>query len=526
MIRLDSIDAALASLRDGRPVVVVDDEDRENEGDLIMPAATTTPEWMGFVVRHTSGVVCAPMPAARARALELPPMTVVNEDAKGTAYTVSCDAREGVSTGISAADRTVTVHALAAGTPDPRAITRPGHVFPLIARDGGVRERAGHTEAGVELCRLADLGEVAVIAELVHDAGDMMRAPALREFADDHGLTMISIADLIAWLEAREAGRADAEVPDAREAAPSADPQAGADSRIAAGEQAAAREPASAFDHAAAEVAGTEPIALPTPYGTFTTRAWRALDGAGAPTGPEHLTLVSPGAGAPAGAGAGAAADPTALLPGAGRGAGTAAEAASGTGASAGTAPLVRVHSECLTGDVLGSHRCDCGEQLTASLRMIAERGGVLVYMRGHEGRGIGLWEKLRAYALQDSGADTVEANLRLGHPADARDYRDAAAILRELGASAGIRLLTNNPAKIAGLRALGIEVVERVPVEVPSREENARYLATKRDRMQHLLGGSVLPSSAQPSATQSPSNQPPATQPPSTQPPGALTCA
>lgn len=464
MIRLDPIDSALTSLRAGKPVVVVDDEDRENEGDLIMPALTTTPEWMGFVVRHTSGVVCAPMPAARAHALELPPMTKVNEDAKGTAYTVSCDAREGVTTGISAADRAATAHALAAAVPAPRSLTRPGHIFPLIARDGGVRERPGHTEAGVELCRLADLGDVAVIAELVHDAGEMMRAPALREFADTHELTMISIADLIRWLDARDEAEGTAATTAPRASAP--------------------------------EVVGTEPIGLPTPFGTFVTRAWRETGPDGRPTGPEHLSLEAPGTGA----------------------GGDTREPAS--------APLVRVHSECLTGDVLGSHRCDCGEQLTASMRAIAAAGGVLVYMRGHEGRGIGLWEKLRAYALQDSGADTVEANLQLGHPADARDYRAAAAILRELGlgrsdhawrSAWGIRLLTNNPEKIRSLRTLGIDVVERVPLEVPSRQENARYLATKRDRMHHLLSpaaqtGPPQPDPAQPgrglSATAGPAAQ------------------
>ncbi|WP_029088269.1 3,4-dihydroxy-2-butanone-4-phosphate synthase [Brevibacterium album] len=478
MIRLDPIDAALASLRAGRPVVVVDDEDRENEGDLVMPALTATPAWMGFVVRHTSGVVCAPMPAARARALELPPMTAVNEDAKGTAYTVSCDAREGVTTGISAADRTVTAHALAAARPDPRALARPGHIFPLIARDGGVRERPGHTEAGVELCRLTGLGEVAIIAELVHDAGEMMRAPALREFADAHDLTMISIADLIAWLAARDAAEAEdaTGAGAASGAAAGAEAQPAARDRAAQGSAAPVPAPVPAGDAGTPDIAvvGTAPVGLPTPHGTFVTRAWRELDSGGLPTGPEHLTLEAPG--------------------GTGDGPSRAADS---------SARLVRVHSECLTGDVLGSHRCDCGEQLEASLTALASAGGLLIYMRGHEGRGIGLWEKLRAYALQDSGADTVEANLRLGHPADARDYRAAAAILRELDRAEGtaahgdlgrpVRLLTNNPEKISGLRALGIDVVERVPLEVPSRAENARYLATKRDRMHHLLSTAVL---------------------------------
>ncbi|MGO1397619.1 MAG: GTP cyclohydrolase II [Brevibacterium yomogidense] len=449
MIRLDSIDAALAALRDRRPVVVVDDEDRENEGDLIMPAVAMTPEWMGFMIRHTSGVVCAPMPEARARALDLPPMTQVNEDAKGTAYTLTCDAAAGITTGISAADRTVTVHTLAAASPDPTAITRPGHVLPLIARDGGVRERPGHTEAGVELCRLTDSGEVAVIAELVHDAGPMMRGEDLRTFADAHGLPLVSIADLIVHLDARDGGAVTTVPEDDTPTAP--------------------------------EVVGTEPVALPTPQGTFLTRAWRELDSAGRP-GIEHLTLeaVAPASAGSAPASAGAASTTAAA-------------------ASSQDSPLVRVHSECLTGDAFGSHRCDCGEQLETSLDLIAQHGGVVVYVRGHEGRGIGLWEKIRAYSLQEAGADTVDANLQLGHPEDARDYRAAAAILAALDVSR-VRLLTNNPAKIRALEALGVEVVERIPVETTARPQNARYLDTKRTRMQHLLGGSTSPSPSTPS--------------------------
>ncbi|SLM88439.1 GTP cyclohydrolase II [Brevibacterium yomogidense] len=449
MIRLDSIDAALAALRDRRPVVVVDDEDRENEGDLIMPAVAMTPEWMGFMIRHTSGVVCAPMPEARARALDLPPMTQVNEDAKGTAYTLTCDAAAGITTGISAADRTVTVHTLAAQSPDPTAITRPGHVLPLIARDGGVRERPGHTEAGVELCRLTDSGEVAVIAELVHDAGPMMRGEDLRTFADAHGLPLVSIADLIVHLDARDGGAVTTVPEDDTPTAP--------------------------------EVVGTEPVALPTPQGTFLTRAWRELDSAGR-SGIEHLTLeaVAPASAGSAPASAGAASTTAAA-------------------ASSQDSPLVRVHSECLTGDAFGSHRCDCGEQLETSLDLIAQHGGVVVYVRGHEGRGIGLWEKIRAYSLQEAGADTVDANLQLGHPEDARDYRAAAAILTALDVSR-VRLLTNNPAKIRALEALGVEVVERIPVETTARPQNARYLDTKRTRMQHLLGGSTSPSPSTPS--------------------------
>ena len=452
MIRLDTIDTALAALRDRRPVIVVDDEDRENEGDLIMPATTMTPEWMGFIIRHTSGVVCAPMPAARARTLDLPPMTAVNEDAKGTAYTVTCDAASGVTTGISAADRTVTVHTLANESPDPASITRPGHVLPLIARDGGVRERPGHTEAGVELCRLADLGEVAVIAELVHDHGPMLRGDDLRVFADTHGLPLISIADLIAHLDAADA--------------------------VATG---LPQEPLGP----APEVVATPAVTLPTPHGDFRTRAWRQLDPQGRP-GTEHLTLEAGLTGDPAAAssavGTGQSASPeqTPL--------GTTAEQPAAVPADA---PLVRVHSECLTGDAFGSHRCDCGEQLDESLDLVAQHGGVVVYVRGHEGRGIGLWEKIRAYGLQEQGADTVDANLQLGHPEDARDYRAAAAILTDMGLTR-VRLLTNNPAKINALRAHGIDVVDRVPLEATARPQNAHYLATKRARMQHLLEASA----------------------------------
>ena len=448
MIRLDPIDTALTALRDRRPVIVVDDEDRENEGDLIMPATSMTPEWMGFIIRHSSGVVCAPMPAARAQALDLPPMTEVNEDAKGTAYTVTCDAATGITTGISAADRTVTVHTLAAPSPDPTSVTRPGHVLPLIARDGGVRERPGHTEAGVELCRLADAGEVAVIAELVHDHGPMMRGEDLRTFADAHDLPLISIADLIAHL-------------DARDAVATTLPQ----------------EPLIP----APEVVATPAVTLPTPHGDFRTRAWRQLDPQGRP-GTEHLTLEATAPAQP----------------------GTASAAGAAAGADA---PLVRVHSECLTGDAFGSHRCDCGEQLEESLTLIAQHGGIVVYVRGHEGRGIGLWEKIRAYALQEQGADTVDANLHLGHPEDARDYRAAAAILTDMGIDR-VRLLTNNPAKISALEALGVEVVDRVPLETTVRPQNAQYLATKRSRMRHLLEQGASPASPAP-ASRAQSSQP-----------------
>lgn len=491
MIRLDSIDSALAALRDRRPVIVVDDEDRENEGDLIMPAVTMTPEWMGFIIRHSSGVVCAPMPESRAQAFRLPPMTEVNEDAKGTAYTITCDAATGVTTGISAADRSLTVHTLAAEVPDPTAITRPGHVLPLIARDGGVRERPGHTEAGVDLCRLAGLGEVAVIAELVHDHGPMLRGDDLRVFADAHDLVLVSIEDLIAHLDARDAaGAAGAAAgQSAGQPAEQSAGQPGQDTVAEAVVTPAAEAVAAAESPAAPEVIGTTPVTLPTPHGDFLTRAWRELDSSGRP-GTEHLTLEMPAGGAAA---ANVEVRATAT-----------AGATANAGVSSGSddAPLVRVHSECLTGDVLGSHRCDCGEQLAASLALIAQHGGVLVYVRGHEGRGIGLWEKIRAYALQEDGADTVDANLRLGHPEDGRDYRAAAAILREMGIDRA-RLLTNNPAKIRALSALGVDIADRVPLETAARPQNAHYLATKRSRMQHLLTDHAAPAgTAAPAST------------------------
>lgn len=402
--RLDRVQEAVAALRVGGLVVVVDDEDRENEGDLIGAAATLDAAGLGFMIRHTSGVVCAPMSTARADALGLPPMLARNEDPKGTAYTVTCDAASGITTGISAADRTRTLRVLADPASTPADLTRPGHVLPLRAVDGGVRDRRGHTEAAVELMRLAGLPEVAAIAEVVHEDGSMRRFPDLRIFADEHGLPMISIEQLIAHLDA----------------APTAPP-------------------------------APEPVLVPTEHGLFAMRAW---PGAG---GVEHLSA-------------------TAVHP-------------DGRPRTGPGAPLVRLHSECLTGDVLGSLRCDCGPQLRQGLAMLGERGGTLIYLRGHEGRGIGLGEKLRAYALQDAGLDTVEANLALGHPADARTWEEAAAILRALGLHTGIRLVTNNPAKADGLRAAGITVRELVPDEIPPQEHSARYLRTKKERMGHLLG-------------------------------------
>ena len=421
--RLDSIEAAITAMAAGRPILVVDDEDRENEGDLIIAAEFADDAAMGFFVRYTSGVICAPMTADRAEALRLPPMVVDNEDPKGTAYTVSCDA-VGVTTGISAAERGLTGRVLAAAEPDPAAISRPGHVFPLIAKAGGVRQRPGHTEAGVEFARLAGAQPVAMIGEVVHDDGSMMRFDAVRDFADANGLVMVSIEQLIAYLDERDAAAGtDAEVPPAPSVATSADPVAATQS-----------------------LRSTEEVPLPTEHGSLRARAF-TIDGH------DHLGVFA------------GSLDP----------------------APAGPAPLVRVHSECLTGDVFGSHRCDCGEQLNQALDLIAEQGGAVIYLTGHEGRGIGLSNKLRAYALQDQGWDTVDANRELGFTDDARDYRAAATILRTLGLDR-IRLLTNNPVKTASLEKLGITVEAVVPLEVAARPENTHYLTTKRERMHHSL--------------------------------------
>jgi 3,4-dihydroxy 2-butanone 4-phosphate synthase / GTP cyclohydrolase II len=400
-VRLDSIERAIDDLRAGRAVVVVDDEDRENEGDLVFAAGKATPELVGFMIRHTSGVICVAMQGDELDRLKLPPMTAVNEDRKRTAYAVSVDARDGITTGISAADRARTIRVLVDSATEPYELTRPGHVFPLRAVEGGVLRRAGHTEAGPDLARLAGLRPAAAICEVVHDDGSMMRAPALRRFADEHGLAMVSIADLIAFRRRTES-----------------------------------------------QVQRVARSRLPTEYGEFEAFGYRdSLDGT------EHVALV-----------VGEIGD--------------------------GEDVLVRVHSECLTGDVLGSTRCDCGPQLHASLERISREGrGVVLYVRGHEGRGIGLLHKLQAYELQDGGSDTVDANLELGLPADARDYGTGAQILADLGVRT-MRLLTNNPTKRAGLEGYGLRVVGREPLPVRVTEDNIQYLRTKRDRMGHDLPG------------------------------------
>jgi 3,4-dihydroxy 2-butanone 4-phosphate synthase/GTP cyclohydrolase II len=401
MTLFSTVEEAVKDIAAGRAVVVVDDEDRENEGDLIFAAELATPQLMAFMVRYTSGFVCAPLTEADADRLELPPMYYTNQDRRGTAYTVTVDAREGITTGISAAERAHTIRLLADAQTQPFHLSRPGHVVPLRAREGGVLRRAGHTEAAVDLARLAGLRPAGVLCELVNDDGTMMRLPDLRAFADEHGLSLITIADLITYRRAHE--RMVEKLAEAR---------------------------------------------LPTEYGVFRALGYRALT-----DGSDHIALVY-----------GEIGD--------------------------GEDVLVRVHSECLTGDVFGSLRCDCGPQLQAGLRRIAAEGrGVVLYVRGHEGRGIGLIHKLQAYQLQDQGRDTVDANLDLGLPADARDYGTGAQVLADLGVRS-MRLLTNNPAKRAGLEGYGLAILGREPMPVRPHPENVHYLRTKRDRMGHLLEG------------------------------------
>jgi 3,4-dihydroxy 2-butanone 4-phosphate synthase/GTP cyclohydrolase II len=401
MTRFARIEQALADLAAGRPVVVVDDEDRENEGDLIFAAESATPELLAFMIRHTSGYICVALTGEDCDRLELPPAYHTNQDRRGTAYRVSVDAREGVTTGVSAADRARTIRLLADPATDPADLARPGHVVPLQAVSGGVLRRPGHTEAAVDLARLAGLRPAGALCELINDDGTMMRLPDLERFTAEHGLTLISIADLIAYRWRTE-------------------PQV---TRVAEAR-------------------------LPTVHGVFRAVGYRS-----AHDDTEHVALVF----------------------------GTLGD---------GRDVLVRIHSECLTGDVFGSLRCDCGPQLDAALDRVAREGrGVVLYVRGHEGRGIGLVRKLQAYQLQDLGRDTVDANLDLGLPADARDYNAGAQILRDLGVRS-IRLLTNNPAKRTALEDHGLTVVSREALSVPPNPENLRYLRTKRDRMGHLLDG------------------------------------
>jgi len=393
------IENAINAIARGDAVVVVDDANRENEGDLIIAAEKTTPETMGFMVRHTSGVICMPLEGSRLDELQLPMMVAENTTAYRTAFTVSVDAKRGTTTGISAADRATTVHALIDAQTRPDDLARPGHIFPLRYREGGVLKRAGHTEAAVDLARLAGLSPAGVLAEVVNDDGTMARLPELERFAAQHDLAMISIADLIRYRRHRE--KLVRRISEAR---------------------------------------------IPTKYGEFTAYVFESLL-----DGTEHMAFVR--------------------------------------GEVAGKSNvLVRVHSECLTGDVFGSIRCDCGLQLDLALERVAEENeGVIVYLRGHEGRGIGLGHKLRAYTLQDQGRDTVEANVELGFPIDSREYGIGSQILVDLGITT-MRVMTNNPAKYGGLEGYGLEIVERVPLRSRPTDENIAYLRAKQEKMGHLL--------------------------------------
>jgi 3,4-dihydroxy 2-butanone 4-phosphate synthase/GTP cyclohydrolase II len=395
----DSIDDAVDAIGRGEFVVVVDDADRENEGDLIIAAEKVTADDIAFMVRYTSGVICQPLVGERLDDLRLPLMVADNTESQRTAFTVSVDVKHGTTTGISAADRAETIRALINPRTRAEDLARPGHIFPLRYREGGVLKRAGHTEAAVDLAHMAGLYPSGVLSEIVNDDGTMARGPELERFAKEHGLVMISIADLVRHRRLREK----------------------LVRRVAEGR-------------------------IPTLHGEFTAYAFQSvLDGT------EHVALVC--------------------------------------GDIAGQSNvLVRVHSECLTGDVFGSERCDCGFQLDAALAQIAEEGrGVVVYLRGHEGRGIGLGHKLRAYQLQDSGRDTVEANLDLGFPADSREYGIGAQILVDLGVTT-MRVMTNNPAKYGGLAGYNLEIVERVPLKSTPTTENIAYLRTKQAKLGHLL--------------------------------------
>lgn len=396
---LDPIEDVIAAIGRGEIVVMVDDEDRENEGDFIMAAEYATPEKLAFIVRYSTGVICAPLTDERCEELRLPLMVEQNTESQRTAYTVTVDVIEGTTTGISAADRAATVRAIANPDVTFKAFARPGHIFPLRARQGGVLKRAGHTEAAVDLARLAGCEPVGVICEIQHDDGTMMRLDALKKFCKEHGLLLSSIAQLIEYRRHHE--------------------------RL---------------------VERMGEASVPTEFGPFNCVAYRStIDGV------EHLAFVK-------------------------------------GDISKEESVLVRVHSECLTGDVFGSRRCDCGPQLAAAMAMVEKAGaGVIVYLRGHEGRGIGIGHKIRAYSLQDQGLDTVDANVELGLPVDSREYGIGAQILADLGVSK-LRLMTNNPAKYGGLGGYGLSVVDRVPINTIPTPENEAYLRTKRERMGHLI--------------------------------------
>lgn len=421
---LATIPQALTELRAGRPIIVADNESRENEGDVIIAAELASQEWIAWTVRNSSGFICAPMTNEIADRLDLPVMVANNEDARGTNYTISVDAADRLSTGISAADRAHTLRVLSDIQSTPESLHRPGHILPLRAVDGGVRERDGHTEAAVDLLKLAGLTPVAAIAEIVADDGEMMRLPGLIELGERDGVLVITIEALIAYLQ-----------------------------EFHCDQQLASVTPIPETSRVIFEVETT----VPTEHGPFIMRAYRDRM-----TGADHVAIVA------------------------------------GRPSAAGT--LVRVHSECLTGEAFGSLKCECGPQLDAALETIQREGGVVVYLRGHEGRGIGLINKLRAYRLQEDGLDTLDANLALGLPIDSRDYGAATAILQDLGIES-VRLLTNNPEKVRQLEERGIEVTERVPLVVGVGAFNESYLETKRDRMGHSITDSQLAETLQTSA-------------------------
>ena len=382
---LDTVEQAIADIAAGRPIIVVDDADRENEGDLVFAASQATPELLAFTIRHARGLICVPMLGEDLDRLNLPQMTSDNQEHMGTAFTISVDARAGITTGISAADRARTIQLLASPDTEPADLVRPGHLFPLRYTEGGVLRRAGHTEAAVDLARLAGLPEAGVLCEVVNDDGTMARLPELREFADTHGLALISIEQLIGYRRRTEC-----------------------------------------------QLSRQAQTMIPNAYGQ-----WQAF-------GYRHEVD--------------------------------------------GTDVLTRLHSECLTGDVFGSLRCDCGAQLEAAMAAISAEGrGVVLYLRGHEGRGVGLLSKLQAYQLQDAGADTVDANTELGLPVDAREYSAGAQMLADLDVRS-VRLLTNNPAKVSGLTDGGVDITERVPLPATVTAYNLRYLVTKRDRLGHQI--------------------------------------